>query len=324
MIARADFIGRSQADTANATGVPTTGSSKLGASRDGWETILQYSNHGTDVPDNQVAQQQTENLLLGHTGKQTQPASDLSEYVTLAAEPQLKPIVIVEGAAEALAGHAPAVHFEPAPHVNSRIWDDRFKRLFDVAAGLAALIVLAPLLLVLAVLVFVLDPGSVMFSQQRIGKGGKSFACYKFRSMTTNADKVLEAILACDPEARSEWERIHKLTNDPRVTKFGKFLRISSMDELPQLFNVIKGDMSLIGPRPIVGDECARYGRHFAAYTRVKPGLTGLWQVSGRNLTTYRRRIALDAFYAKNVSFKLDLLILLRTFPAVLSQRGVA
>lgn len=207
---------------------------------------------------------------------------------------------------------------------NSDVWNGYFKRVFDICSSLFTLLVLAPLLLAVILLLKIFDPGPVFFSQPRIGKDGRAFPCYKFRTMTMNADKILETILANDPAARLEWDSIQKLTIDPRVTRLGKFLRVSSIDELPQLLNVLKGDMSFIGPRPIVGDESARYGRYFDHYCLVKPGLTGLWQVSGRNLTTYRRRIALDAYYAKHVSLKLDMLIVLKTFPAVLFQRGVS
>lgn len=212
----------------------------------------------------------------------------------------------------------------PLDNYNFNVWNGYFKRIFDICSSLFTLLLLAPLFLTVILLLKIFDPGPVFFSQPRIGKNGCNFPCYKFRTMTMNADKILEAILANDPAARSEWDSIQKLTIDPRVTRLGKFLRVSSIDELPQLLNVLKGEMSFIGPRPIVDSESARYGRYFNHYCVVKPGLTGLWQVSGRNLTTYRRRVALDTYYAKHVSLKLDMLIVLKTFPAVLFQRGVS
>lgn len=213
---------------------------------------------------------------------------------------------------------------ESMPEQFQDAWDNHFKRIFDIVSSSVTLLILAPLFLTVILLLKIFDPGPVFYSQRRIGKGGQTFPCYKFRTMTMNADKILESILANDPVARSEWDSIQKLTIDPRVTKLGNFLRVSSIDELPQLFNVLMGDMSFIGPRPIVDSESSRYGRYFNHYCVVKPGLTGLWQVSGRNLTTYRRRVALDTYYAKHVSLKLDMLIVLKTVPAVLFQRGVS
>ena len=274
MTAAADIIGLFCPDAANALGMSIAcAASNFGATRDSKAVELQYNNDGTDVPGAQVAQQQAGELFFGRTDTHAQPAAGSADCAAVAEKAPAPSFLTANGAAEAQAEYGHAGLAERAPDAGSSFWDDHVKRPFDLASGLATLIVLAPLMLVLTVLIFALDPGPVLFSQRRIGKGGKSFACYKFRSMTTNADKVLAEILARDPQARSEWECIQKLTNDPRITKFGKFLRVSSMDELPQLFNIIKGDMSLIGPRPIVESERIRYGRHFAAYSRVKPGL---------------------------------------------------
>jgi lipopolysaccharide/colanic/teichoic acid biosynthesis glycosyltransferase len=201
-------------------------------------------------------------------------------------------------------------------------WSQLPKDIFDITGALLACLLAAPLMLLVALLIFVQDFGPIFFAHRRIGKGGREFCCYKFRTMAAHSDKLLEDFLAKDPAAALEWQRLQKLRNDPRVTKLGKFLRVSSIDELPQLFNVLKGEMSLIGPRPIVHDECARYGRYMAHYCSVTPGLTGLWQVSGRNDTTYRRRVALDVYYARNVSFKLDVSVLLKTFPVIVLGRG--
>lgn len=195
-------------------------------------------------------------------------------------------------------------------------------RMLDVLLSLSALIFLAPLLLLVALLVYIVDPGPVLFGHRRLGKDGRTFRCWKFRSMVVDADVRLRALLESDPAARAEWEADHKLRNDPRVTRIGHFLRKSSLDELPQFFNVLMGEMSLVGPRPIVGDEVAKYGRYFADYCRVRPGITGLWQISGRNDVSYRRRVALDVSYVRSKSVALDMGILLLTVPRVVARRG--
>ena len=195
------------------------------------------------------------------------------------------------------------------------------KRCIDVFGSALALLFLAPLFFVVAVTIWALDPGPVLYSQERLGKGGKVFRCLKFRSMIMNADDALATVLR-DPVARIEWEMLHKLKNDPRVTRFGRFLRFSSIDELPQFLNVLRGDMSLVGPRPIVRSEALRYGSFLRDYLRTQPGLTGLWQVSGRNDTTDLRRIACEAIYSRRSSLSLDLWIMARTVPALLSSNG--
>lgn len=195
------------------------------------------------------------------------------------------------------------------------------KRLFDIVATLALLAILAPFLLVVALLAR-RDGGAALFGHRRIGAHGVPFTCLKFRTMAPNAQDVLAKLLATDPEARAEWERSFKLKHDPRVTPVGRFLRESSLDELPQLFNVLAGDMSLVGPRPIVTEEIARYGEAFHDYARCRPGITGLWQVSGRNDVDYRQRVQLDRSYARQWSFLQDLMLLLRTPLAVLRRRG--
>ena len=194
--------------------------------------------------------------------------------------------------------------------------------LFSVAVATAGLIFLAPLMLVIALPIFLGDGGSPVFAQRRVGYGGRPFRCLKFRTMAVDADRRLEALLASDPSARFEWQATQKLRNDPRVTRVGEFLRKSSLDELPQLINVIRGDMSLVGPRPIVPPEISRYGVHFRHYRSVRPGMTGLWQVSGRNDVSYRERVVFDVAYARYRSFSLDLSILLRTIPAVVQTKG--
>jgi lipopolysaccharide/colanic/teichoic acid biosynthesis glycosyltransferase len=196
------------------------------------------------------------------------------------------------------------------------------QRLCDIILAAALLIFLAPLLVVTLSLTFLQDGRSPLFSQLRVGRGGRRFRCWKIRSMVIDADARLAALLECDAQARLEWAQDHKLRNDPRVTPFGRFLRQSSLDELPQLLNIMLGDMSLVGPRPIVDAEICKYGRYFPAYCSVRPGLTGLWQVSGRNDVSYRRRVALDVAYARQRTLTLDMYILMATVPAVFLRRG--
>ena len=196
------------------------------------------------------------------------------------------------------------------------------KRLFDIAGALALLAALLPMLLVIAALVRA-DGGPVLFAHERVGRGGRRFGCLKFRSMVVDSAERLEALLAADPEARAEWDASRKLKRDPRVTAIGRFLRSSSLDELPQLINVLRGEMSLVGPRPVVAAELtAHYGAAAEHYLSVRPGITGLWQVSGRSDTSYAQRVALDVRYATNPSLLEDVRILLRTPAAVLLRRG--
>ena len=200
--------------------------------------------------------------------------------------------------------------------------DYPFKRVFDVVASLALMVLFCPLAIFIAVMIWTLDPGPVLFSQERIGVGGRRFTIWKFRTMRTNSDELLTDLYARDETARREWLTQQKLHIDPRVTRLGLILRMSSMDELPQLINVLRGEMSLVGPRPIVPNERARYRRRLRNYQMVKPGITGLWQVSGRNNTTYARRVAMDVLYSRRVSLGFDLYILLKTIPAVLAAEG--
>ena len=195
-------------------------------------------------------------------------------------------------------------------------------RLLDMLIASAVLIFLAPLLLLVAALVFIVDPGPIFFAHRRLGRDGRTFPCLKFRSMVVDSEQRLKELLATSEDARAEWARDFKLRRDPRITPIGNFLRKTSIDELPQLLNVLRGEMSIVGPRPIVAGEIERYGRYFADYSRVKPGITGLWQVSGRNNVHYRRRVALDVTYARNKSLALDLRILMMTVPAVLLAKG--
>lgn len=195
-------------------------------------------------------------------------------------------------------------------------------RLFDVIISFAALLFLLPAMVLIAVWVRLHDGGPAFYAQKRIGRNGKMFSCFKFRSMRINSERLLREHLRDNPLAREEWAREHKLKDDPRITAFGHFIRKTSLDELPQLWNVLRGDMSLVGPRPIVSDEVVKYGRSFRAYASVMPGITGLWQVTGRNDVCYNRRVAMDRLFARRRSVGLYLYILCATIPAVLLQKG--
>ena len=191
----------------------------------------------------------------------------------------------------------------------------------DLVLSAILLVMLLPVLAGIAIVVG-MDGGPVVYKHLRIGRGGKRFYCLKFRSMTMDAERVLAERLANDPAAREEWMQTQKLRDDPRVTSVGRFLRATSLDELPQLFNVLKMDMSLVGPRPIVENELARYGSNVRYYLQARPGVTGLWQVSGRSNTSYSRRVALDAWYVKNWRFWRDIAILFRTVSVVVRRDG--
>jgi Undecaprenyl-phosphate galactose phosphotransferase WbaP len=196
------------------------------------------------------------------------------------------------------------------------------KRLLDLVLVLAFLPFLGLLVLLFALLIRCDGRGPVFYSQRRLGREGREFKAWKFRTMRPDADQVLAEVLARDPALRAEWEKDRKLRDDPRVTRIGRILRVTSLDELPQLWNVLCGEMSLVGPRPIVQAETAKYGDFYPLYERVRPGITGLWQVSGRNNTTYEERVGLDAYYVRNWSPWLDLWILARTVKTVLLREG--
>jgi undecaprenyl-phosphate galactose phosphotransferase len=195
------------------------------------------------------------------------------------------------------------------------------KAAFDQIGAVGLLILFAPLMLTLALLVRA-EGGPALYRHRRIGAGGRAFDCIKFRSMIVDADKVLRRLIASDPRAAQEWAATQKLNDDPRVTRIGRFLRRSSLDELPQLLNVLRGEMSLVGPRPIVTAEIARYGLDIEYYYAARPGLTGLWQVSGRSDTSYAERVRLDVWYVRNWTLWSDIAILFQTIPAVFLQRG--
>jgi Undecaprenyl-phosphate galactose phosphotransferase WbaP len=222
---------------------------------------------------------------------------------------------------EAIGRTAPSsrrVHRLPSDLFRYRV----VKRCFDVCLILMS----APLTLlavgIVSVMVMLSSPGPIFYSHRRIRKNGAFFSMWKFRTMCVNSAEVLEEYLTQNPKARAEWNKTHKLRHDPRITPIGSFLRRYSIDELPQLWNVLRGHMSLVGPRPIVAAEVEKYADSFEYYCRVKPGLTGLWQVSGRSELTYDERVALDCTYVNRWSLREDIKILLRTFSVVVNQDG--
>ena len=214
--------------------------------------------------------------------------------------------------------HRPAVR----EHLPSRCLRYRSKRLMDLGLILLSLPVTLPILILLSLIVLWTTPGPIFYSHRRIGHNGAFFSMWKFRTMCENSAEVLEDFLARHPEARSEWTKTHKLRYDPRVTAIGRFLRRYSLDELPQLWNVVAGTMTLVGPRPIVAAEVEKYGDGFRYYRRVKPGLTGLWQVSGRSQLTYPERVEIDCHYVESWTLRRDFVILARTFLSVANQDG--
>jgi exopolysaccharide biosynthesis polyprenyl glycosylphosphotransferase len=202
---------------------------------------------------------------------------------------------------------------EPLP-----VW----KRAIDVLGAGTALVVAAPLMLLVILLIKWQSPGPALYQHERIGRHRRRFKVWKFRTMVCNADRMLNDYLAAHPQYREEWEHEHKLKNDPRITPIGRWLRKTSIDELPQLWNVLCGEMSLVGPRPIVTAEVAKYDSKIGPYCNVLPGITGMWQISGRNDTTYAQRVELDSYYARNCSLWLDVFILVKTVRVVLLRQG--
>jgi lipopolysaccharide/colanic/teichoic acid biosynthesis glycosyltransferase len=205
----------------------------------------------------------------------------------------------------------------PLPRINQEF----FKRLFDVVFSLSVLILFSPVYLILGLLIFLNSPGSVFYVQERVGINYQKFGCLKFRTMVKNADEILDDLME-DPAMRSEFEDNFKLKKDPRITKIGHFLRITSLDEFPQFWNVLKGDMSVVGPRPLVVEELPRYGRYIDKILTIKPGITGLWQVSGRNDIPYPKRIQMDVYYVNFNNFWMDVWIVLKTIKVVLFPKN--
>jgi lipopolysaccharide/colanic/teichoic acid biosynthesis glycosyltransferase len=205
--------------------------------------------------------------------------------------------------------------------VRSAVVGHALKRLFDIFAAACAIVLLAPVFVGIAMAVK-RDGGPAIYGHTRVGRNGKKFRCLKFRSMVVNSEQVLKDLLARDPEARAEWEREFKLRNDVRVTRIGHFLRRSSLDELPQIWNVLRGEMSFVGPRPIIDQELERYGDASKYYLMATPGITGLWQVSGRSDVDYATRVSLDVSYVMNWTFRKDIGILFKTFFVVIRRSG--
>ncbi len=196
------------------------------------------------------------------------------------------------------------------------------KRALDITVALTALVVFLPLLLMIMALVKATDGGSIFYGHKRVGHNGRYFKCLKFRTMVPNGDEVLRRHLRNNPEAAEEWRKTRKLKDDPRVTAVGTVLRKLSLDELPQLINVLRGEMSIVGPRPVVDEELTLYDTFAVYYLRTRPGLTGLWQISGRNDVSYESRIAFDTQYVQNWSLLRDVAIIVKTIPAVCMSRG--
>lgn len=195
---------------------------------------------------------------------------------------------------------------------------DFAKRLFDIAFSLLVLILFSPVYLLLALLIAIGSPGPIFYVQTRIGKNYKPFGCIKFRTMVTNADEILREMMANSPELQQEFQDNFKLKNDPRITWIGRFLRVTSLDEFPQFWNVLKGDMSVVGPRPLVAEELFMYGRHIDKILTIRPGITGLWQVSGRNDIPYEKRVKIDVYYVSFRNFWLDLWVIIKTVGVVI------
>jgi lipopolysaccharide/colanic/teichoic acid biosynthesis glycosyltransferase len=195
------------------------------------------------------------------------------------------------------------------------------KRLFDIVFSLSVLILFSPVYLILALLIALSSEGPIFYVQERVGKNYKPFNCIKFRTMVTNADEILMQMMDTSPELRQEFENNFKLKHDPRITTIGKFLRITSLDEFPQFWNVLKGDMSVVGPRPLVAEELPKYGYYIDQILTIRPGITGLWQVSGRNDIPYPRRVQIDLHYVKFRNFWLDIWIVLKTIRVVIMPK---
>ncbi len=201
-------------------------------------------------------------------------------------------------------------------------WARRIKRALDLFGVVVGGLLISPLVLVIVALIKLDSSGPAFYKHRRPGVGGMYFDCWKFRTMRADAESSLAELLQREPDMRAEWEKNRKLRNDPRITRVGRFLRTTSLDELPQIWNVVRGEMSLVGPRPMLIEEIPKYGEVYALYTRVRPGITGLWQVSGRSDTGYEERVAMVAYYVRNWSVWLDLIILARTLGSVISSRG--
>jgi undecaprenyl-phosphate galactose phosphotransferase len=262
------------------------------------------------LSDNRTAVNQSRALV------ETREAELPASHIEPARQSNLKVVFVDRRASNRVA----IPEFLPPDHANASLYYFS-KRIFDLVIASIAIVVLSPLIVVIMICAY-LSSGAPLFKHRRVGKGGKVFDCIKFRTMVPDADRVLLNLLSTNREAKEEWLRDHKLRNDPRITRLGRFLRHTSLDELPQLWNVLRGDMSLVGPRPVVPEELRRYGNKVSTFLSATPGITGLWQISGRNDMDYRRRVALDVCYVRSRSLILDAYILVKTLPAVIARSG--
>lgn len=217
---------------------------------------------------------------------------------------------------------AGALHSSKSPPARSVVLGRLLKRVMDVAGSAFFILLFLPFFVIVALGVRMSSRGPIFYSQRRVGRHGRTIHVYKFRSMRVDADEVLATFLDSDAGARAEWESHHKLKTDPRITSFGRFIRRTSLDEIPQFWNVLRGDMSLIGPRPVTTAERHRYREHWPMYCAMRPGISGLWQVSGRSRLTYDERVALDVKYVRGWSVWMDIKILVRTVKVVLATDG--
>ncbi len=208
------------------------------------------------------------------------------------------------------------------PRIGRGLNGEFAKRLFDILFSLSVLILFSPVYLVLALLVALASPGPIFYIQERVGKDRQLFGCIKFRTMVENADEILADIMMTSPHLRKEFEANFKLKKDPRITWIGRFLRLTSLDEFPQFWNVLKGDMSVVGPRPLVEEELSKYGRHIDKVLTIRPGITGLWQVSGRNDIPYPRRVQMDVYYVNFRNFWMDLWLIVKTIGVVIFPKN--
>ena len=266
-------------------------------------------------------------VFWGIVAMPDQPGKAVSEVIERVFRERYPQLLIVPaaGSLPSLWNHAHDCGGMPAVRVVERLLlpgPQAAKRGMDLAITILGGLFVLPLVGFICLLVKLASPGPIFYSQKRIGLGGRHFQAWKFRTMVVDADKVLQAYLDTDPALQAEWDRDHKLKNDPRVTWIGHWLRKTSLDELPQLWNVMVGQMSLVGPRPIVDAEIEKYGETYRQYTKVVPGVTGLWQISGRNNTTYQKRVELDSFYVRNWSPWFDSYILVRTIKTVMFREG--
>ena len=220
-------------------------------------------------------------------------------------------------------GFYPLVSSRRNPSLSLPALDRDFaKRLFDIGFSLFVLIAFSPVYFLLALLIAISSPGPIFYVQERVGKNYKRFGCIKFRTMVNNADEVFESMMAKSPQLREEFEDNFKLRDDPRITWIGKFLRLTSLDEFPQFWNVLKGDMSVVGPRPLVPEELCKYGNRIDKVLTIKPGITGLWQVSGRNDIPYPQRVQMDVYYVNYHNWLLDLWVMVKTVGVIAFPRN--